>query len=129
MMSRREPAGEFVWLPHLPYEVVEAHHAEMRERRERSPAAQLERTRQRLDQIDLEIAGLRRIQVAETRERLRRLGIDVSGYTLPPLPRPIEQRSRKTQSQPDTASGKTTRRPDEQRTLKHYLGGYVTAIR
>ena len=43
---------------------------------------------------ELERAGRRRMQVAETRETLAALGFDVSGYTLPPLPRPWKLRSR-----------------------------------
>jgi hypothetical protein len=47
-----------------------------------------------LDQFDLEIAGLRRLEVERSRETLRRLGFDVSGYTPPALPHRLEQRSR-----------------------------------
>jgi hypothetical protein len=129
MSGRREPDNDFVWLPHLPHAVVEAHREEIREGRERSPVAQLERTRQRLDQIDLEIAGLRRIQVADTRERLRRDGLDASGYELPPFPHRLERRSGRDTPSPEQHTTTWPTRPDEQRTLRHYVGGYVTGIR
>ena len=53
----------------------------------------LERLRKRKAAIDLEIIGLQRLQVAETRERLARHGFDVSRYTLPSFPHPCETRS------------------------------------
>jgi hypothetical protein len=46
----------------------------------------------RLDRADLEIDGLRRIQWEETRDRLQRLGFDVSKYRPPPQLRLFEQR-------------------------------------
>lgn len=46
-----------------------------------------------LDCLDLEIVGLRRLAVEQTRERLGRLGYDVKGYRPVPLPHPSETRS------------------------------------
>ena len=55
--------------------------------------AERERLRKRKAAIDLEIVGLQRLQVAETRERLARRGFDVASYTLPSFPHPCESRS------------------------------------
>ena len=46
----------------------------------------------KLDRIDIEIDGLRRIQHEETKARLERLGIDTSNYRLPPPLLASEQR-------------------------------------
>ena len=54
--------------------------------------AELERLGKRKAAIDLELVGLQRLQVAETRERLARHGFNVSRYTLPSFPHPYETR-------------------------------------
>jgi hypothetical protein len=61
--------------------------------RARDETAELERLRRRKAALDLEIVGLQRLQVAETRDRLARHGFDVSRYTLPSFPHPCETRS------------------------------------
>jgi hypothetical protein len=58
---------------------------------DRSLAAGLE---YQLDAIDQELAGLARIQWRETRDGLARLGFDVTNYTEPRYPRPVESAQR-----------------------------------
>ena len=48
----------------------------------------------KLDRIDIEIDGLRRIRYEETKARLEALGIDVSNYRPPPPLTEREQRCR-----------------------------------
>lgn len=45
-----------------------------------------------LDCLDIEIAGLRRIQYEETKAKLERLGLDTTNYRPSPLPLRGEQR-------------------------------------
>ena len=89
-------------------------------------ASELRQHEAELDVLDLEIAGLRRQQVTETRETLATLGIDVSGYALPPFPRPIEQRSTRHPDGPTLilrrAQAVTARRRDGPRRLVRVYG-------
>ena len=56
-------------------------------------ASELRQAEFDLDRIDLEVAGLRTIRVARSRDVLHDLGFDVDDYTPLPLPRPTQQRS------------------------------------
>ena len=58
-------------------------------------ASELRQAEFDLDRIDLEVAGLRTIRVARSRDVLHDLGFDVDDYTPLPLPRPIQQRRRR----------------------------------
>ena len=60
----------------------------------------LSETEKRAAMLDLEIAGLRRIQHEETRACLERLGYDVSRFTPPPMPKPWERPIMATRSTP-----------------------------
>ena len=50
-------------------------------------------TDERLDAIDLEICGIRRLLARETRDKLAARGFDVTNYRLPPFPHPSETRA------------------------------------
>ena len=72
--------------------------------------AELERLGQRKAALDLELIGLQRLQVAETRERLARRGFDVSSYTLPSFPHPLETRGTMWGAQSTAAPGRENHR-------------------
>ena len=119
MVIRTEEDREMAEMRRAQYAARAEHRA-----REGAQTAELERIGKRKAAIDLELVGLQRLRVAETRERLARHGFDVSSYTLPSFPHPLETRSAVRRAQSTAAPGRDNHRQVRYRDLGKVLRVY-----